>query len=155
MVMITKKFEMQFKKLKLIERPSIIIGNSIIADGLANMEGDHNTHGVPLPPDEIQATKENMGLPDKQFYVPKPAVEHYRTRFDELSNSCDQWDKKLTKLRNGKKFNEEWSKIIKNKFDELELPEFKKGDSLATRKAFGQTLEKFAEQLPNLSWWFC
>ena len=31
------------------QKPSIIIGNTIMAKGTANMEGDYNTHGAPLP----------------------------------------------------------------------------------------------------------
>ena len=34
-----------------VEKPSIIIGHNIIAPGCASMEGDHNTHGAPLPPE--------------------------------------------------------------------------------------------------------
>jgi len=138
------------QKAQLIERPSIIIGKTIIAEGLANMEGDHNTHGVPLPEEEITATKEKFGLPDKQFYVPKEAVEHFKKRFEYLQKSCEEWQRKLDKLNNGKNFSDEWKRIVKNKFNELELPEFEKGETLATRKAFGITLEKFAEQLPQL-----
>ena len=41
-----------------IEKPSIIIGHNVIAPGCATMEGDHNTHGAPLPPEEIEKTKE-------------------------------------------------------------------------------------------------
>ena len=40
-----------------IEKPSIIIGKTIMAKGCANVEGDHNTHGAPLSPEEISATK--------------------------------------------------------------------------------------------------
>jgi transketolase len=36
------------------------------------------------------------------------------------------------------------------KSPELDFPEFDDGVSLATRKAFGITLEKFAEHLPNI-----
>ena len=45
-----------------IERPSIIIGKTIMAKGCANVEGDYNTHGAPLPPDEIYNTKKKLDL---------------------------------------------------------------------------------------------
>ena len=45
-----------------IEKPSIIIGHNVIAPGCATMEGEHNTHGAPLPPSEIAGTKQNLGL---------------------------------------------------------------------------------------------
>ena len=40
-----------------IEKPSIIIGNGTIAIGCSSMEGLADTHGAPLPPEEISATK--------------------------------------------------------------------------------------------------
>ena len=45
-----------------VEKPSIIIGHNVIAPGCATMEGDHNTHGAPLPPEEIAQTKIKLGL---------------------------------------------------------------------------------------------
>ena len=45
-----------------VEKPSVIIGHTIMAQGCATMEDDHNTHGAPLPPEEIAATKEKLDL---------------------------------------------------------------------------------------------
>lgn len=52
---------------KVMNKPSIIIGNTVMAKGSANMEKDHNTHGAPLSQDEIDLTKKKLGLPDKKF----------------------------------------------------------------------------------------
>ena len=41
---------------KVMDEISIIIGNTIMAKGSANMEKDHNTW-CPLPQDEIDLTK--------------------------------------------------------------------------------------------------
>ncbi|MEE8478381.1 MAG: transketolase [Candidatus Neomarinimicrobiota bacterium] len=135
---------------QVIERPALIIGETNIGNGCANMEGDHNTHGVPLPQKEIEQTKEKFGLPNKQFYVPKCVINHFQKRFGDLSNTSANWNSQLRKLRKGKVFNKQWSQIVENKILNLELPEFNKGEFLATRKAFGITLEKFAEQIPHL-----
>ena len=135
---------------KVIERPSIIIGNNAIAEGCATMEGDHNTHGVPLPPEEIAATKEKLGLPNKQFYVPEQAIRYFRKRFDILQKECSDWNSRLRQLSRGKRFKADWDLIVESHLPDVELPEFKDGEQLATRKGFGQTLEKFAEQLPHL-----
>lgn len=135
---------------KLIERPSIIIGETPIAAGLANMEGDHNTHGVPLLEEEISLSKGKFGLPDKKFYVPNEAVQHFQKRFEELQDAFDAWSRKLKKLQNGKRFADNWNKIINNKMDELSVPNYELGEMLATRKVFGQVLEHFAESVPNI-----
>ncbi|MCJ7801081.1 MAG: transketolase, partial [Candidatus Marinimicrobia bacterium] len=135
---------------QVIERPTLIIGDTIIGNGCASMAGDHNTHGVPLPQDEIEQTKENFGLPNKQFYVPQCVTDYFQKRFSDLSDVSADWNSQLIKLQKGKVFDKQWSQIVKNKIPDLELPEFNEGDSLATRKAFGITLEKFAEQIPHL-----
>jgi len=135
---------------QVIERPNLIIGETIIGNGCANMEGDHNTHGVPLPEDEIEQTKEKFGLPNKKFYAPQCVTDHFQKRFEYLIDISADWDSQLNKLRKGKVFDKQWSQIVENKILDLELPVFNEGDSLATRKAFGITLEKFAEQIPHL-----
>jgi len=135
---------------QVIGRPNLIIGETTIGNGLANMEGDHNTHGVPLPEEEIEHTKEKFGLPNKQFYVPQCVKDYFQKRFNDLSNVSADWNAQLSKLRKGKNFDKQWSKIINDKLLDLDLPDFNEGESLATRKAFGITLEKFAEQLPHL-----
>jgi len=37
------------EKAQVVDRPSLIIGTTTMAHGSANMEGDHETHGAPLP----------------------------------------------------------------------------------------------------------
>ena len=135
---------------QVIERPNIIIGETIIGNGCANMEGNHNTHGVPLAQDEIDQTKVKFGLPDKQFYIPQCVTDHFQKRFSDLLDASADWNSQLEKLRKEKTFNTKWSQIVENKILDLGLPEFDKDIALATRKAFGITLEKFAEQIPHL-----
>ena len=57
------------EKAQVVDRPSLIIGTTIMAKGSATMEGDHETHGAPLPQDEINQTKEKLGLPIESFYL--------------------------------------------------------------------------------------
>ena len=63
MVIIMKKFVKLVEKAQVVDRPSLIIGTTIMAKGSATMEGDYETHGAPLPQDEINETKEKLGLP--------------------------------------------------------------------------------------------
>ena len=48
------------EKAQVVDRPSLIIGKTVMAKGAANVEGDHETHGAPLDFDEIKATKEKL-----------------------------------------------------------------------------------------------
>lgn len=133
------------------EKPSLIICNTVMAKGAATKEGDYNTHGCPLPVDEISATKKNMGLPDEAFYVPEDAVAHFRARFDKLRQNAQDWKGGLENRLSNAGFAENW-KTVNASRDELALewPEFEPGQSMATRKAWGACLNKITDQLPNL-----
>jgi len=89
------------------EKPTLIIGHTVMAKGLATREGDHGTHGSPLPPEEIAATKEKLGLPsDKQFYVPNEIIEEFRKRHDELKKIASEWSATVNeKIQNDEKHN--------------------------------------------------
>jgi len=135
-------------------RPTIIIGDTVMAKGAATREGDHETHGSPLPPEEIAATKKKLGLPPEEtFYLPQEVVEHFRARFPQLKQVEAEWQKKLeTRLNVDKKFRELWELVQKKELPEfLSIPEFSPEEPLATRAAFGKVLAALADQLPNLT----
>ena len=134
-------------------KPTIIIGETTMAKGLATKEGEAGTHGSPLPPEEISATKEKFGLSTDEFFqLPDDVIEHFRTRFSELQKSEEEWNELLsTKLNSDNKFKELWELVINNKLpSNLKLPEFSSEEKIATRAAFGKVLEALAEQLPNI-----
>jgi len=134
-------------------RPSLIIGNTTMAKGTATREGDHETHGVPLPPEEIKATKEKLGLPgDHAFYIPEDALAHFRSRYTDLKDTVAKWDKNLSSKQTGDNgFNVLWNKVFsENSQLNLKVPQFETESSIATRSAFGKILAAFAEQIPNL-----
>lgn len=132
------------------DRPSIIIGNTIMAKGAYSMEGDHNTHGAPLPYEEIIATKKSLGLPDSKFFSSDEFIVHFRTRFKSLSKISNDWENKKNELKSDEAIKSIISICLENNLPNLELPDFNDCDSLATRKAFGTCLDSFAKQLPNL-----
>tara|TARA_B000000477_G_scaffold57564_1_gene48497 strand:- start:1169 stop:3172 length:2004 start_codon:yes stop_codon:yes gene_type:complete len=138
------------EKAQVVDRPSLIIGTTIMAKGSATMEGDHETHGAPLPQDEINQTKEKLGLPLESFYLPNEVISHFQKRFSDLKEKVNNWNGSVTKSCNDESFKSLWDKTINNQLEEIDFPEFEKGSSLATRKAFGLTLDTFAKQIPSL-----
>ena len=138
------------EKAQVVDRPSLIIGTTIMAKGSATMEGDHETHGAPLPQDEINETKEKLGLPLESFYLPNEVISHFQKRFSDLKEKVNNWNGSVTKSCNDESFKSLWDKTINNQLEEIDFPEFEKGSSLATRKAFGVTLDAFAKQIPSL-----
>ncbi|MDC0215405.1 transketolase [Candidatus Marinimicrobia bacterium] len=138
------------EKAQVVNKPSIIIGETIMAYGAADMEGDHETHGVPLPQDEIDATKEKLGLPNEKFYLPVDIMNHFQSRFSQLRNNVSSWKQQILELNKNDDKKLLWDICVEEKLPKLNLPIFEDKTILATRKAFGETLDAFAEQLPNL-----
>ena len=138
------------EKAQVVDRPSLIIGTTIMAKGSATMEGDHETHGAPLPQDEINQTKEKLGLPIESFYLPNEVISHFQKRFSDLKEKVNNWNGSVTKSCNDESFKSLWDKTINNQLEGIDFPKFEKGASLATRKAFGVTLDAFAKQIPSL-----
>ncbi|SVA71517.1 uncharacterized protein METZ01_LOCUS124371, partial [marine metagenome] len=145
-----KQIRSAIEKAQVVNRPSIIIGETTMAYGTAEMEGDHETHGAPLPQEEIDATKQKLGLPNEKFYLPAEVINYFQHRFDLLRNKVKALDKNVETARLNKDVDKLWRLCIADELPELELPEFEKSTVLATRKAFGATLDFFATQLPNL-----
>jgi transketolase len=138
------------EKAQVVDRPSLIIGTTIMAKGSATMEGDYETHGAPLPHEEIKATKEKLGLPLEPFYLPSEVITHFQNRFEELNKNAIIWDKKVSDSCKDRDFKLLWDATVKDQVGDIQFPEFQSGESLATRKAFGATLDKFAKQLPSI-----
>ncbi|GIT40875.1 MAG: hypothetical protein Ct9H300mP9_7250 [Candidatus Neomarinimicrobiota bacterium] len=68
-----------------------------MAKGTASMEGDHNTHGAPLPSGEINATKKKLGLPINSSICLRRSLK-FSQRFPDLmylsSSWKDHWSRK-------------------------------------------------------------
>ncbi len=138
------------EKAQVVDRPSLIIGTTVMAQGTATMEGNHETHGAPLPQEEIDSTKEKLGLPQEPFYLPEEVVNHFQSRFENLSTSVSEWHDGVADACKDGDFKSLWGATVGDQIGEIEFPEFEAGASLATRKAFGATLDKFAEQVPSI-----
>ena len=145
-----EKIREAIEKAQVVDRPSLIIGTTIMAKGAANVEGDYETHGAPLAHEEIKATKEKLGLPQEEFYLPKEVMDHFQHRFKTLIESSKAWKSQINTACQDNDFNSYWESLFQKSYAEIEYPNFESGTNLATRKAFGATLDKFATQIPNL-----
>jgi transketolase len=138
------------EKAQIMDIPSIIIGKTIMAKGSAGMERDHNTHGAPLPDDEIYATKDALGLASESFFLPDEVKSHFRSRFDSLYKTVSDWDTQLSECRKDSGVDSFWSIAVEDQLPVFTYPKFEESTSLATRKAFGLALDHYAQLLPNL-----
>ncbi len=132
-------------------RPTLIIGHTTMAKGAATLEGSEATHGSPLPPEEILATKTKLGLPDQGFYLPEDVIRHFQGRFASLSAARASWDQALAARLADPVFAARWKNATQPVCERsLTWPGFETGSGVATRKAFGACLNAMMEQLPTL-----
>ncbi|MED5268712.1 MAG: transketolase C-terminal domain-containing protein, partial [Candidatus Neomarinimicrobiota bacterium] len=122
------------KKAKESDKPSIIIGNTTIAKGSHSMENKSESHGAPFSPEEIVMTKKNLGLPeDENFYCPDVVKKYFQRNFDKkIPSDCDIADLD-----------------IQNKLSKMPNIDFG-NEIIATRKAFGMTLDEMAQHIPEI-----
>ena len=65
------------------ERPSLIIVHTTLGFGSPKKAGSFEAHGSPLGPEEVAATKRQLGWPSQEaFFVPDEALQHFRTAVD-------------------------------------------------------------------------
>ncbi|MEJ5242076.1 MAG: transketolase [Desulfomicrobiaceae bacterium] len=133
-------------------RPSLIIGHTTMAKGCATMEGSADTHGAPLPEDELRCTKARLGLPEETpFFLPEEVVTHFRSRHPELRALRAAWnarrDALLADATTAARLREVQTPVWERR---LTWPTFEASGSVATRKAFGACLMALADQLPLL-----
>ena len=134
-----------------IEKPSVIIGHNVIAPGCATMEGDHNTHGAPLPPEEILATKEKFGLDSSQFFnISEDVILNFRESFEYSRQEVSSWESNLNKRLEDKQFKINWDKSQNGDLSSVEFPVFESGQKIATRKAWGPILDSICDSFDFL-----
>jgi len=127
------------------EKPTVIIGNTVMAQGCATMEGDHNTHGAPLPPDEIKATKEKLGLDSNKFFdLPDDILNDFRTSYTYSKEEVSAWNFNLEKRMQDQSFKDKWLMAINDNLPDMNWPKFDSNQDIATRKVWGSVIEELA-----------
>ena len=132
------------------ERPLLIIGDTTMAKGSATMEGSHKTHGSPLPDDERTATKKALGLPDTDFFTSDEITAHFRRNFDQRRSTAKTWASDLATLLEESAKKSLYQQCFASDYQNLTRITWPDGKAVATRNAFGDVVENWAEQLPNL-----
>jgi len=134
-----------------IDKPSVIIGKTKIAMGCANMEGNHNTHGAPLPHQEIKETKINLGLdPTLSFNLPDIVLEEFRKGFEFSKREVLAWKVSLENKKNNEKFKKKWDIAFSNHLPKINIPYYDANQKIATRKVWGTIIESLSLVHPTL-----
>jgi len=137
-------------------RPSLIKVRTHIGFGSPNKQDTAEAHGTPLGDEEIRLTKRKYGWdPDKQFFVPPEALQHFRraveqgkkweslwkTMFDNYKRAHQDLATELENIRNHS-YGDAWKNAVPSFGIDLK--------AMATREASGKVLNAIAPHLPSL-----
>ena len=142
----------------IIDRPSVIICNTVIGFGSPNKSGKEESHGAPLGDEEIFLTKKALKWRYDPFYIPdeiykkwdatcvgKAREEIWNKTFDAYRINYPDLAAEYIRRMNGD-LPKHWSKKIHKFIEELNNSPL----TIATRKASQNTLEVFGALLPEL-----
>jgi transketolase len=134
-------------------RPSLISIRTHIGYGSPRKQDTFEAHGSPLGPEEVIATKKNLGWPlEPAFYIPEEALTHFRKAVAQGAQLEEKW--KATLESYGRVFPDlrrEWDQwmnaVLPENWDK-DIPFFPPDPKgLATRAAGGQVMNGVASHL--------
>lgn len=127
------------------EHPTLIMLKSVIGN-CSPVAGTSKAHGAPLGDENVAKTKEGLGLnPAETFYVLPEAYAYFKERGQVFAKAQADWNAMFeawSKANPDKRA--EWDSMHALEVKNLDLPEYKVGDSLATRAASGAAIVRVA-----------
>ncbi len=138
------------------ERPSIIAVRSHIGYGSPNRQDTAKAHGAPLGPDEVKATKENLGWPlEPTFYVPEEVLAFYRKAGARGAAAREAWETRFASWRSASpEAAQRWDRAFRRELApgwRDALPVYAAGDpAVATRVASGAVINAVAPFVPTM-----
>lgn len=143
---------------KMLNKPSLLICNTIIAFGSPNKSGTSNVHGAPLGISEIIATRKALEWNAPEFFISKEIYKQWNAR-NIGKHKEDCWKNTLYKYeinypdlaqefkrRTQRKLPNNWNTHVQKLIEHLHISP----KNIATRKASQITIESFSKILPEL-----
>jgi len=138
------------------DRPSIIAVRTHIGYGSPNKHDTGGVHGTPLGEEELKLTKKAYGWdPEKKFFIPAEALNHFREAVEKGRAAEDEWQKLFSRYQKvhpdiAMELEELWQGKLGNEWKKA-LPKFGTDPAaVATREASGKVLNAIAPYLPGL-----
>lgn len=134
------------------DQPSLISCPTTIGFGSPNKAGTSKVHGAPLGPDEVLATKRNLGLSEEPFFVPDEAKAEFGKAIPAGAEAENAW---VTRMEAYAAEYPVEAAALREAIDG-KLPSGWQGalpeliDKMATRQANQKTLNALAPAIPLL-----
>ena len=140
--------------LGVTDKPSLILCRTVIGYGSPNKANSFASHGSPLGPDEVKATKEAFGWPtEPAFYLPDAALERFREAVPRGRETEGAWDRVFEAYAaQYPDLAEELGDAIAGRLPagwDTDLPTWEFGSKVATRKAGEAVIASFFPRIPT------
>jgi len=138
------------------DRPSLIAVRTHIGYGSPNKHDSQKAHGAPLGPEEVRLTKEAYGWdPDRFFYVPDAARDHFRTAIPNGEALVAAWQARYdayiaTDPEAGAEFRRRVMRAGLADGWDADLQTYETGTEVATRNASQDAIQALATHVPEL-----
>ena len=139
---------------KVTDKPSLLSIHTTIGYGSPNKANTSAAHGSPLGKEEVKLTKEALGWPQEDFYVPGDVLEHFREAVERGAQEESDWSKTFEAWRaEYPELAAEWDQAMSGELPsgwDADIPVFSPGKAIATRNASGDALNAIAQHIPTM-----
>ena len=139
---------------KIKDKPKLIRVKTIIGFGMPS-QGTRKAHSDAPGEEAVKETKRNLGWdPNKNFYIPKEALNHFREAVKKGATYEKDWDALVKKFEKthadlGKNLQETRLNKLPAGWEKF-LPKFENVVSKATRAYSGEVINAIADKVPQL-----
>lgn len=140
--------------LKKQDKPTLVILHTVIGKGSPHKADTSKAHGSPLGVEEVALTKEALGLPKEDFYVPQAVYQFFEDRLEKDAQLEAEWHQLYTR----------WAQqypVLAAEFEAMRaqnlpvnlekiLAEIKIKNPIAGRAASQEVLQTLGKILPQL-----
>nr|WP_119300012.1 transketolase [Dongia deserti] len=137
-------------------RPTLIACRTVIGYGAPNKQGSAATHGAPLGPDEIAATRRALGWPYDPFEIPEHVAAAWRAVGAKGRATRAEWERRLAQAEPTRRqaFLDDLAGTLNPKLalglESLKAQFVDEQAKLATRQASQRCIEVLTKAQPNL-----
>lgn len=134
--------------------PALVIAKTTIGKGSPNKQGTHKVHGSPLGEEEVEKTKNALGLPLEPFYLSDEVQQFFRTKLEKDAEKEKAWNRLSESWQQSHP--EKWKEFLVMSQDALpedleqRLQNVSISSPIAGRKASNAVIQELAALLPQL-----
>ncbi len=136
------------------KKPILAIMHTVIGKGSPHKSGSHKAHGSPLGAEEVKLTKQALGLPEEEFYVPRAVYSFFEQKREKQEEMNRQWQEQFNEwAEENPELYAAFDQMVHRRLpDDLEdrLKKIKIEDPIAGRSASQDVIKELAEWLPQL-----